>query len=206
MTFCYVRFALGLFVFASVPLHAQPLDANAERARIDAARKRVEQRYAAEHKECNALFRVTDCVNEAKARRRVELADLRRQEIALNDADRKARAAAKQKELEERDAAARKAQAEAAQQPARPRQEPRAKAPEADPAKLQRAPSIETRIREHEAAQERARKERAAEAVEKRAAYEKRQQDAAAHRAKVEKRLAERKKPAASDLPPPPAR
>jgi len=76
-------------------------DAPAQRARIAAARQQVETTFGAQEKACYGQFAVNDCLDDARARRRTALADLRRQEIVLNDAERRQRAAGRQRELEE---------------------------------------------------------------------------------------------------------
>jgi hypothetical protein len=69
-----------------------PFDVESERDRIQADRTRAEARYEREEAACYARFAVTNCLHEVRARRREELADLRRQEIVLNDAERKRKA------------------------------------------------------------------------------------------------------------------
>ena len=65
----------------------------AEHARIDAARADQEAQTARAEAACYARFAVNDCLLKVRAERRIVLADLRRQEISLNDAARKRRAA-----------------------------------------------------------------------------------------------------------------
>lgn len=65
----------------------------AEHARIDAARADKEAQTARAEAACYARFAVNDCLIKVRAERRIVLADLRRQEISLNDAARKRRAA-----------------------------------------------------------------------------------------------------------------
>jgi colicin import membrane protein len=64
-----------------------------ERTRISALRQQVYQRHADQEVQCYKRFAVTDCLNEARAQRREALADLRRQDLLLNDEGRKRRAA-----------------------------------------------------------------------------------------------------------------
>ena len=66
---------------------------DAERLRISADRSRLEAAFAAEDTACYKRFLVNNCLDEVKVRRRDALADLRRQEIVLNDDARKAKAA-----------------------------------------------------------------------------------------------------------------
>lgn len=64
-----------------------------ERARIRAARASEQERSAELERACYARFAVNDCLIEVRRARRDVLADLRRQELSLNDAQRKRRAA-----------------------------------------------------------------------------------------------------------------
>jgi len=209
--------ALALALAAVLPAHAQDED-RAERERIDADRKAVDARYAERRKECNAKFAVTDCVEQATREKNAAMADLRRQERLLNDAERKRRAAERLKAREERNSperqreeqerraravqeqqdrearAAEKAQKRAAQQAERASAPRRAKeasglpAPQGEP----RAPNATKgpTVTPDEAAKNRA-------------AYEARLREAEAHRKEVQERLARRAKPAASALPVP---
>ena len=60
-----------------------------ERARIKAEQTQVQLRFAREEAVCYQRFAVNDCLQEAKARQRGALNELRRQEVALTDAERK---------------------------------------------------------------------------------------------------------------------
>ena len=76
-----------------------------ERSRIAAERRAADSRYADAEAACYARFAVNDCVNEAKAARREALADLRRQEVSLNDDERRRKGAAQRQRLDERSSA-----------------------------------------------------------------------------------------------------
>lgn len=76
----------------------------AERARIGAERSRAEAEFSAAEQACYAKFAVNDCISKARARLRTVLADLRRQEVGLNDAERRRRAADRLREIESRQA------------------------------------------------------------------------------------------------------
>ena len=65
----------------------------AERARIRQSRTLEQARFAAEEQQCYRRFAVNDCLDEVRKRERGILSDLRRQEILLNDAQRKRRGA-----------------------------------------------------------------------------------------------------------------
>lgn len=96
-------------LLGSVSVTAQIADGGlqvaAEHARIDAERQRIEKRFAEEEAACFQKFAVNDCRDASRARRRVDMADLRRQEIALNDAERKRKGAEQLQRMEEAAAA-----------------------------------------------------------------------------------------------------
>lgn len=110
------RFLAGLML-AVLPLlaHAQPQAAASasasdaafrdelarERARIRQEREAAERRFAERERACQLRFAVNDCVHEARQQRRDVLADLRRQDILLNDAERKRKAAEALRKLDE---------------------------------------------------------------------------------------------------------
>ena len=64
-----------------------------EKAQIAAERARLEAGFKAEEAACYRRFLVNACLEEIRPRRAEAMAELRRQEIVLNDAERKARAA-----------------------------------------------------------------------------------------------------------------
>ncbi len=73
-----------------------------ERARINAERARRDAGFAAEEAACHKKFMVNNCLDAIKPRRREAMADLRRQEISLDEQDRKARAAEQVRKTEEK--------------------------------------------------------------------------------------------------------
>ena len=81
---------------------AQPMTPDAERLRINAQRTRLETGFSLESAACYQKFLVSHCLDDIKLRRRETLADLRRQEIALNALDRKAKGAEQVKKTEEK--------------------------------------------------------------------------------------------------------
>ncbi len=90
------------------PAWAQPDSAvESERARISAERNQAEARFAAQEVACYKIFAVNDCLKAARSQRRERLADLRRQELSLTQAERKRRAAERVRSIEERDSAQR---------------------------------------------------------------------------------------------------
>ena len=66
---------------------------DAERARIGRERVQLEAGFSTEDAACHHKFLVNNCLDEVKGRRREAMADLRRQEISINEQERKARAA-----------------------------------------------------------------------------------------------------------------
>ena len=76
--------------------------AKVERDRIASERKAIVQKYNAEQKTCYQRFSVTDCIDKSKAWRRESLADLKRQDILLNDAERRRNAGEQLRKLEEK--------------------------------------------------------------------------------------------------------
>lgn len=86
---------------------AQPLDIGPERGRIQAERAREEARYEQEETACYARFAVTDCLGKVRVHRREVLDDLRRQEVMLNDAERKRKALEQIERIQEKSSAQR---------------------------------------------------------------------------------------------------
>ena len=73
-----------------------------DRARIASERAAIEAAWVARERECSTRFAVTSCVEEAQRARRAGLAELRRQEIVLDEALRRERAAARVESLEKK--------------------------------------------------------------------------------------------------------
>ncbi len=171
-----------------------------ERERITAQRHAADERYRQAETACYQQFAVNDCQNRAKAARREAMADLRRQEITLNDEERRRKAAAQQQRIDERSSPQR--QQQAAEQRARALQDAAARdergvrkaqaAPAAPPAPAQEAPAASApaaTVPPRDAAAARKHQERL-DAVK-------------ARKAEVQKRSQDRTKPAAKPLPVP---
>ena len=92
--------ALGILIAGSVALAQTGSDA--ERERISAERSRLEATFTGEDTACYKRFLVNNCLDEVKIRRRDALADLRRQEIVLNDEARKAKGAEQLQKIEDK--------------------------------------------------------------------------------------------------------
>lgn len=199
----------ALLLLAAAPVFAQAADGmlaglnvEAERSRIDAERKQVEARFKVEEAACYKKFAVNDCINEHRTVRRTALADLRRQEISLNDAERKRKGAEQIQRMEEKQKAPapptemqqrerKPAATHGSGTPREPRDANAPLSPRANP-RTPRAPVV----KDPAAA--------AAVAAEEQAQYQRKLDDAAAHKAQTLKRNAERTKPRAQPLPPAP--
>ena len=92
--------ALGILIAGSVALAQTGSDV--ERERISAERSRLEATFTREDTACYKRFLVNNCLDEVKIRRRDALADLRRQEIVLNDEARKAKGAEQLQKIEDK--------------------------------------------------------------------------------------------------------
>lgn len=168
---------------------AQAQDVDAERRRIRDDRAQVDAAFDAAQQACYRRFAVNDCLDAARRQRNAAVADLRRQEVLLNDTERKRRAAQRLREIDERKAEQPAGRTDRVAQPrpapvpveeSAPRGKPRAQAAFEGP------------------------KPDAGEAARNRQAFEARRRQAEAHKAQVLERNAQRGKPPAPDLPAPP--
>ncbi|AYQ29759.1 MULTISPECIES: hypothetical protein [unclassified Polaromonas] len=85
----------------AAPAEAAPTR-DAERARIGAERARLEAGFLAEDAECYKKFAVNSCLGKVNERRREAMGDLRRQELILNDEERRIRGADQIRKTEEK--------------------------------------------------------------------------------------------------------
>jgi colicin import membrane protein len=181
-------------------------------ARIKADRAQVETIFRAEEKACYGKFAVNDCLNDARGRRRQALADLRRQEISLNDAERKRRAAERLRTIEERASPdgqrqdAQERDSAAAKHQRRDAQASRERADRAasEESRAAKAAGRKAAAEQNKATQNAQRTEAAAEAQRNLARHDERLKQAGQRKEKLEQRRAARKKPAAQPLPVPP--
>jgi colicin import membrane protein len=103
---CFIA-TLGLLASAqpagqpAAPAEAPPT-MDAERSRIGAERARLEAGFLAEDAECYKKFAVNNCLGKVNERRREAMADLRRQELLLNDEERRIRGAEQIRKTEEK--------------------------------------------------------------------------------------------------------
>ena len=89
---CFVTQAqvAGSLAPAEIASQATP---DIERARITPQRTQLEAGFATDNAACYRKFLVNNCLAEVKVRRRDSIAELRRQELLINEQERKARAA-----------------------------------------------------------------------------------------------------------------
>jgi hypothetical protein len=150
----------------------------AEGQRLSALRQKLEDNYQQEFKECYQKFDVTSCRIEARERRIHANAALRKEELRYNDSERRIQAAEAVERTNEKNSEAKLKEAEA-----------------------QRAQAVQAR---KDRADANAQKQIDHELQgTKRGEFEKKQREAAQHRADVEQKLRERTKEPGAPLPVP---
>ena len=75
---------------------------DSERSRIASERAAAQAGFDSQNTACYKKFWVNDCLDDVKANRLLVMSDLRRQEVALNDQERKAKGAQQLQKLEEK--------------------------------------------------------------------------------------------------------
>jgi colicin import membrane protein len=209
-----LAFTLAMTLVCSAA-RAQSTDApvstiEVERARIASERSAIESNYLAEEKACYLRFSVTECLKDARARRRTTLADLHRQELSLSDAERKARGAEHQKKIEEKAADKQDQEADKrarAIDEQRIREEKAVKKAEATGDFEAAAKSrVQARLGRQQSASDKAasRAARAASTPAFVGKHDEKIRQAAEHREQLEKKIRERSKPPSKLLPLPP--
>ena len=181
---------------------------DSERTKIMAERSRLEADFLTEDRACYKRFAVNACLGKVNTRRRQAMADLRRQEILLNDEERKTSGLEQLRRTEEK-SSPEKLQ-EASQQRAKAvedyqsrlgkekiKQQERAAAPVTEAAA--RKANADKQINKQKDNAIRADKQAAAAA--ERAQYDARQKEAAARRAQHESDMQSRPKSTAKTLP-----
>ena len=201
-----IRFIVLLFACLAGAAFAQD-EAEIARARDSLAQRRsaADAQYTSERAACYKRFVVNACLQQAQRRHSDRLHDIRRDEIVLNDLERKRSAIAETRKLEQRSSG------ETQEQNERDRQ--------------QRAQDLADKQREHDerlrsknapvpaSKQPNARstptprtqktpEAQAHDAAQARQDFEQKQQDAAQHRADVEANRKARTKPLAAPVPP----
>ena len=206
---CIALLAGGASAWAQTNAVAGNIDPDAERTRLTKERAEIDARAKTEQTACYQRFAVEDCLQESRRKRRTAEDSIKRQEADLNDIERKRRAAA---QLERLDKAPPRAQDDpAAQEKARQSQQGReqraadhadSRADAAAKAQSNRR-ALEDKQRNH--AEEQAKAARLqADAPTERARFQRKQEQAAKHRADRERQNAERTKPRSAPLPTPP--
>lgn len=170
-----------------------------ERNRIQAERMREEARYQTEAAACYARFAVSDCLRGLRVHRREVLETLRRQEILLNDADRRqkgleqiGRITEKSSEQQQEEAVTRRLDARAAQK----EREDRAAQKAADAIRFKSvspSPGTSEKVREQGRSPD--------ERTENQQQFQNKLKAAQEHRASLEKSNAEKIGPSAKPLP-----
>jgi len=185
------------------------VDLAAERARLTAERSAVDRRAQQEQVACYQKFAVEDCLRASRRQRRTLDDDLKRQEAAINDIDRKRRAAA---QLERLDQAPPRSQDDPAkrQQSQQSQENREQRAVENARTRAEAAAKSEANRRDFEAKQRSNAAEQAkaaqlrADAPQERERYERKLEEAEKRRAARERRNADRSKPRSAPLPTPP--
>lgn len=89
----FLLLSLGSFASSQIgPVNVNAADIDAQRGAIAAERNRLEAGFLSEDAVCHKKFAVNSCLEGVNARRSAVMADLKRQEIMLNDAQRKSKA------------------------------------------------------------------------------------------------------------------
>lgn len=177
------------------------LDLDAERARVGKERAAAQARQAEEEAVCRKSFAVNDCLDRTRRRWQPVLADLRRQEVVINDADRKQRSAAQQRKIEEKNSP--QSQEEAAQRRARALAEHEERQSRAAAKASGPAPAGKPRDPQ-DAGERKGPDVTPDQAAANAQAHARRLEEAQARKDRVRQRQADRSKPAASALPVPP--
>lgn len=179
-----------------------------ERARLDAERSGIEQQHANARAKCYQHFEVNQCLANARRRQRDALNEVRRQERILNADERQRKAIAQVQKLEDRNSLA--SQEAAATDLAR-RQNEQIDRQERSANKMPGKPQAAPRDKANEkttvsgvrggAASKSAPVTKSTDADKNLATFNQKQQDAAEHRADLDKRRRERTSPLAAPLP-----
>jgi hypothetical protein len=99
----FLLFSFGGFATSQIgPVNVQTADIDAQRSAIAAERGRLEAGFLSEDAACYKKFAVNNCLENVNARRRAIMADLRRQEILLNDEQRKSKAEQQMRKTQEK--------------------------------------------------------------------------------------------------------
>jgi colicin import membrane protein len=175
--------------------HAAADQTAAERARIRDERTQAQRLYEERERDCHERFAVTGCLEAARAQRREALDRLRHEELVLDNAERKQRAATRTARIREKQIAQEsKPSPLVVRERSAAQRKPAPKATAAPSGGASTAASAPPRLSEEQARRNKA-------------AFEAKQKQAAEHRAEVEQRNAQRsqKTKATAALPVPKA-
>jgi colicin import membrane protein len=207
------------FAAASVLVNAQPAremavpsermgSIDAERTRISAERNRLEAGFLAEDAACYERFAVNSCLGKVNDRRREAMADLRRQELSLNDEERRIKGAEQIRKTEEKSSAEK--QQEAADRRAKALQDSQSrlerekkKAEDRGAAKAAEQGSSDANASRIKGSQEKSRDrlDKQAAAAEEAKKFSDRQKEAQERKAQHERDRLKQSKPPAKSLP-----
>ena len=192
----------------------------AERQRIAGLRAAAVDAYVSQRKDCYQRFSVNSCLTAARDGHNAQIADIKRQEISLNDSERRRKGAEQIQRIQDKSApelveqqAQRRSQSqhnEALRQQRAQSKSLNSNAPSATVLPVTKLEKPKKTVLNEQAkavaAQEKAqaRANKAAQAALNKARYEQRLAEAAAHQAQLKKRLSEKTKPASAGLPSPP--
>ena len=187
---------------------------DAERLRIAKLRDATDTQFETAKQACYQKFAVNSCITQARAQQRSEITDLKRQEVALNDADRQRRGARQLQSTEAKNSP--EVQAQKAQQRnsalagAAQREENQAGKAAVQQSAAQTAQARSTGIQRKQADAAKAAAQRqaaaSAQAAQSKTRYAERMEEAEKKRAKVlAKETNQPTKPPAAGLPIPPA-
>jgi colicin import membrane protein len=87
------HFSFLLIAFSLSGTSAQTSHEGVTRQQIQEARSAEEARFSVDERACYERFAVNDCLKQVRLKRRLALEDLRRQEVFLNDLERRKKAA-----------------------------------------------------------------------------------------------------------------
>jgi colicin import membrane protein len=179
-----------------------------QRAKISTERTRLEAVFLAEDAACYKRFFVNSCLGEVNSRRREAMADLRRQEISLNDEERRSRGAEQIRKTEEKSSPEK--QQEAADRRAKALEDYQSRLDREQKKGAERATAQSSERAASQASAERlranqekaqARTDKQATAAEESKKFDARQQEAQERRARYESDRLKRVKPPAKPLP-----
>ena len=177
---------------------------------IEAQRASAEKAFASEKLSCYQQFSVSDCLTRARQKLNAAMSEAKRQEVVINNAERKRRADLQVRKLEARESPeALQGAAEQRSQRAADAQtnQDRVVIKQRQQALTQPTGTAEARTRDYQQKEaQKAREHRAPtlinpDAVEKLSAFKQKQQEAAARQADVEKTRQKRIKPLSTPLP-----